>query len=215
MSNEKIATKKRIIGVAKQLFAYQGFEGTSVREIALQSRSNLAAVNYYFKSKQDLYDTIVEESISWLEGGIEKICKESTGPKDFLMQLFIYLLEDPPFLLSTAKFLLNDDRLLSNSGKKEQKPKLLPAQDHLIKFFHKHADLAEPSAFWVAQCLYANTIHMAIVLTKMNSDSTEGDGKSNIPLSASIDQLIELSSALIHHAAKYPEKLAEIRINSL
>ena len=48
-------TKDRILDSAESLFALKGFEAVSVREITTVAECNLAAVNYYFGNKENLY----------------------------------------------------------------------------------------------------------------------------------------------------------------
>ena len=44
-----------------ELFALNGFEGTSIRDIADKASVNIAMVNYYFGSKEKLFEAIVEK----------------------------------------------------------------------------------------------------------------------------------------------------------
>lgn len=55
----KTSTKDRILDAAELLFADQGFEGTSMREITTEAGVNLAAVNYHFGSKERLLEAVV------------------------------------------------------------------------------------------------------------------------------------------------------------
>jgi AcrR family transcriptional regulator len=48
-------TRDRILDAAERLFAQFGFDGTSLRQITVGASVNLAAVNYHFGSKEDLY----------------------------------------------------------------------------------------------------------------------------------------------------------------
>ena len=48
-------TRERLLDTAERLFAARGFAGTSVREITDAAGANLGAVNYYFRSKENLY----------------------------------------------------------------------------------------------------------------------------------------------------------------
>jgi len=48
-------TRERILQVAGPLFAERGFEEATVREICERAGANVAAVNYYFGSKERLY----------------------------------------------------------------------------------------------------------------------------------------------------------------
>ncbi len=47
-------TKDAILDAAEQLFAQQGFDATSLRQITANAKVNLAAVNYHFQSKEAL-----------------------------------------------------------------------------------------------------------------------------------------------------------------
>ena len=48
-------TKERLLNEAEALFAQKGYDAVSVREITTAAHCNLAAVNYHFGSKQNLY----------------------------------------------------------------------------------------------------------------------------------------------------------------
>lgn len=50
-----LETRDRILDAAERLFAAHGFDGTSMRQITEAAGVNLAAVNYHFGSKEDLY----------------------------------------------------------------------------------------------------------------------------------------------------------------
>ena len=58
----EIAMDKReqILEVAETLFAEHGYEGTSVRKLALKARINIAMISYYFGSKEKLFEALVE-----------------------------------------------------------------------------------------------------------------------------------------------------------
>ncbi len=56
-------TEQRIFEVAKQLFLEKGVDRTSVREIASKAGINLALMNYYFRSKENLFDKIISELV--------------------------------------------------------------------------------------------------------------------------------------------------------
>jgi TetR/AcrR family transcriptional regulator, regulator of cefoperazone and chloramphenicol sensitivity len=47
--------KTRLLSVAERLFAERGLKSTSIRELANEAGVNIAAVNYYFRSKDELY----------------------------------------------------------------------------------------------------------------------------------------------------------------
>jgi len=53
------ATKARILDAAEALFMEHGFEATSLRSITATAAVNLAAVNYHFGSKEELFQAVL------------------------------------------------------------------------------------------------------------------------------------------------------------
>jgi len=54
-----VATKDRILDAAESLFMEHGFEATSLRSITAAAEVNLAAVNYHFGSKEELFQAVL------------------------------------------------------------------------------------------------------------------------------------------------------------
>jgi len=50
--------KGRLLDSAESLFCERGFKGTSIRDIAASAGCNIASVNYYFGSKEKLYEEV-------------------------------------------------------------------------------------------------------------------------------------------------------------
>lgn len=65
-----ISTEDKIKKSAKELFTQKGFAATKTRDIAEHAGINLALLNYYFRSKQKLYDIIMEENMLAFRSGI-------------------------------------------------------------------------------------------------------------------------------------------------
>jgi len=57
--NEYAGTKLDLIIAAGELFADNGVEGTSVRAIAERCGANIAAINYHFGGKENLYTEVL------------------------------------------------------------------------------------------------------------------------------------------------------------
>ena len=52
------SVKNRLLDSAEGLFCERGFKGTSIRDIAASAGCNIASVNYYFGSKEKLYEEV-------------------------------------------------------------------------------------------------------------------------------------------------------------
>lgn len=63
---ESTEVREKILHCARDLFISKGYRGTSVRDIATASGTNVAMVNYYFHSKYALFELIFEEALDIL-----------------------------------------------------------------------------------------------------------------------------------------------------
>lgn len=67
--NNKLV-RQRIIDTSRELFLQKGLKGTTVRDIAAAAGTNVAMVNYYFRSKDQLFEAIFQESFGVLTSRI-------------------------------------------------------------------------------------------------------------------------------------------------
>lgn len=56
------STEEKIKNAARKVFTQKGYSGTKTRDIAEEAGINLALLNYYFRSKEKLFDIIMLES---------------------------------------------------------------------------------------------------------------------------------------------------------
>lgn len=67
-------TEQKILEVATELFAKNGFGGTSIREICKKADINISMISYYFGGKKELYEKvvsrIVENVISYMKSNM-------------------------------------------------------------------------------------------------------------------------------------------------
>jgi AcrR family transcriptional regulator len=64
------STEERIKEAARKLFTLKGFAATRTRDIAEEAGINLALLNYYFRSKQKLFDLVMLENFQQFIKGI-------------------------------------------------------------------------------------------------------------------------------------------------
>lgn len=97
--NRQNETRNRVLNVACRLFYSQGFNGTSVRDIAHSANVNVSLIHYYFKSKQGLFESLAvnyfepylelleQEADSDLQLGLESLLKKILHYKQTHYQL--------------------------------------------------------------------------------------------------------------------------------
>ena len=64
------SAEQKIKEAARKLFTQKGFAATRTRDIAEEAGINLALLNYYFRSKQKLFDIIMMENFRQFIGGM-------------------------------------------------------------------------------------------------------------------------------------------------
>ncbi|MCX7921933.1 MAG: TetR family transcriptional regulator [Clostridia bacterium] len=55
MGQNRINARMRILFAARKLFAQQGFEATTVRQISEEAKTNLALISYHFGGKENVF----------------------------------------------------------------------------------------------------------------------------------------------------------------
>jgi len=89
--------RDHILQVAARLFAKNGFDRTTSKAICLAARTNLAAVNYHFGSRDALYVDVLIEAHGQLidRATIESIADSNTMPEQKLRALLSQFLTRP------------------------------------------------------------------------------------------------------------------------
>lgn len=91
---EKVDKRAHILAVAEQLFADNGFDGSSVRDIAQLANVNLAMISYYFGSKEKLLEALIEDRAGYTLGILEELNKNQTlTPWDKIDRLVEFYIE--------------------------------------------------------------------------------------------------------------------------
>ncbi len=91
-----------ILRVAGELFAAEGYDGTTVDEIASKASVNKAMIYYYFKNKEDLYQTVLRSSIEKVLNKLRENIKDFAKPEEsieiYLRSFYEQAKQDKPFL---------------------------------------------------------------------------------------------------------------------
>ena len=92
-------TRDRILSAAGEVFAEQGFEGATIRAITERAGVNVAAVNYHFRDKAELYTRVVVDACS-ARAAFREAMAEAGSPEERLRSLIYRFLE---YLLDPAR----------------------------------------------------------------------------------------------------------------
>lgn len=109
-------SRSTILRAAEKLFANQGFQATTLRQISAKSGANGALVSYYFGGKEGLWDAVLEEKLGTLDDILSpttnKAGKVKLGDLQSLMRgLFAFVRKDQGFHRLALRTLLEDPTL--------------------------------------------------------------------------------------------------------
>ena len=73
-------TRAKLVDVARQLFAKNGVDETTMNDIATASKKGRRTLYTYFKSKEEVYMAVVESELEMLSDALEKVAAEEISP---------------------------------------------------------------------------------------------------------------------------------------
>ena len=98
--------EEHILQAAERLFAEHGFRGTSLRDITDAAQCNIAAVNYHFHGKENLYIAVFQRHMKAITAerylGLQEAFTQNTPP--LTLETFLHAFVDSflrPFFAAT------------------------------------------------------------------------------------------------------------------
>src|SRR5438270_6101986 len=76
---EAAGTRTRILDIARDLIAAQGYSSTSIAQIAERLGTSKAALYYHFKSKEEILDALLTEPLAALSELTDKAAADQPG----------------------------------------------------------------------------------------------------------------------------------------
>jgi len=86
---DPLSTEEKIKEAARKVFLRKGFSGTRTRDIAEEAGINLALLNYYFRSKQKLFDEVMKEKIQTLLKTIIPVLQDNSTTLEEKIKLMV------------------------------------------------------------------------------------------------------------------------------
>jgi AcrR family transcriptional regulator len=97
-----VSTEEKIKEAARKVFTRKGYAATRTRDIADEAGINLALLNYYFRSKQKLFEQVMLEKVQQLFGLIAPVLMDPSTTLAFkveqLVTLYIDMISEHPDL---------------------------------------------------------------------------------------------------------------------
>ena len=92
-------TRQRLLDAGVRLFAEHGFRSVSVRDLCTEANVNIAAINYHFGGKQELYEAIFADILDrdepryreWLENLTTLIANANGSPAPLSVVVGIFV----------------------------------------------------------------------------------------------------------------------------
>lgn len=80
-------TRQRLIEVARELFAKNGLEATTMNDIAKASGRGRRTLYTYFRHKEEIYYAVIEEELALLSEKMEGVTKMHAEPEEKIFAL--------------------------------------------------------------------------------------------------------------------------------
>jgi AcrR family transcriptional regulator len=202
--------RNRLLDVAEKLFSERGFADTSIRDITAEANCNVAAVNYHFGGKENLYTEVWRNHLLALRdnqiASIEKVMSENQGTprlEDLLKsfaETFIGSLVDETKSTRLLKLMMREmlDRHLPQNMFADEviKPTLGAMQEALLKTC---PGLQESQTTLIVFSIVGQLIHAVRIKTMFGQ--SDGDNLPIFDLSEMVDHIIKFSAAGVRACA--------------
>nr|WP_199000317.1 TetR/AcrR family transcriptional regulator [Flavobacterium sp. ASV13] len=137
------STEEKIKEAARTVFTQKGYSATRTRDIAEEAGINLALLNYYFRSKEKLFELVMAEKVAKLFGVIAPIVNNEKTSLDekvvLIVDAYIEMLTQNPGL---PLFVLSEIRNNpEHFGNRIQAGKLLTESYFVKQLMEKKPDI--------------------------------------------------------------------------
>lgn len=209
------SVQDRLVEAAEELFCQRGYNETSVRDIAAIAGCNVAAVNYYFGGKDNLYLEVWRRRLALMRqirlASIEKVMSASAEPhlEDLLRSYAISFIE--PLIAGSPK-----SRFINLMAREMIDPHLPrdmylkelvgPVLEALSKALLKICPWLDQSNVSLVIFSVVGQMLMHTVCVKEMFEQSDHPELSKINLDTIVDHVVRFSAAGIRGYAKRADK---------
>ena len=162
------STKEKIITHAHKLFAEKGYNGVSVREISQAAQVNVAAINYHFKNKENLYKQTLNSCISEMANDMRGLfeANKEVSPEEFSIIMFDYFIENSADLKSSFKMFVIDSEIYPDLPENNDEVIGPPGGTVLYEFLQLYKpNASHDDLIWAVRVIFTTVIHKALLFT--------------------------------------------------
>jgi AcrR family transcriptional regulator len=163
-------TKEKLLENATLMFTEHGFDGVSTRSLVTMSMVNLCTINYYFGSKQKLYNAVIDGIMNNVKENLIKKIDEYINQDIPIMNkiilgvevFFDYLFSDN---VSNAIAMILFRELLNNTpgGDRIYSEIMEPLKKRFVNLIVDATDMNKQEAYINAQCLVSQAISFRLL----------------------------------------------------
>ncbi len=84
-----LSTEQKIKEAARNVFTRKGYAATRTRDIAEEAGINLALLNYYFRSKEKLFEQIMMEKMQSFFGSLAPVLNDTNTTLETKIELLV------------------------------------------------------------------------------------------------------------------------------
>jgi AcrR family transcriptional regulator len=179
-------TRARIQEVALELFTDQGYEATSLREIAERLGVTKAALYYHFKTKDDIVASLIDDRVGMVEDLLEwaRSQPDSTQMRREFIQRYAEQLHQAHHY-QVMRFLERNQTALRDNPKSEH------MREVMLGVFRVLAPADSPLAFQLKTAMAVFALHAAVFLLR---DNVSEEQRHEAALQVALD-LVEQAGA--------------------
>lgn len=164
--------EEHIMMVAEKLFAANGYNGTSVRDIAAKAKVNVSMISYYFGSKENLMETLfrwrMEEGLNFAKNIVENNDLSEIEKLDAFVDIFVNRVQKFKdfYLLIHTQQVISQNKNIQNFLK-DSKINYIEINQKIIEQGLEKGIFTKKPSYHLLQCTISGTIFNAMHGIKM------------------------------------------------
>ncbi len=199
-----VQTRERLLEAAERLFGQRGYAGTSVRDVTTTAACNVAAVNYHFGGKRNLYIEMFHRRLAAIReqrvGSIRAAMSRARGPRalETVLGAFASAFLEPLVTKPEGRWLIE---LMARETVDAQLPPEMFAEEfvqpvHRVLMEAIRATMPDVSTHDAALCVLSIVGQLVQVAHVTRRAATSGGGRFTAPpMAEAVDHIVKFSAA--------------------